>query len=417
VSGFDGNVEDKDASAAARGPTASRPILCVVGARPNYMKMAPIIRALAAHGNAVPPVLIHTGQHYDAAMNDSFFTALGMPRPAVNLEVGSASHAVQTAEIMKRFEPVLDAHDPAAVLVVGDVNSTIACALVAAKKGVPVVHVEAGLRSYDRTMPEEINRVLTDQIADLLYTTERSAAANLHREGIGDERIVFVGNVMIDTLLANVAAAVPAATTLCGLSIATSAFHADGSAHYGVVTLHRPSNVDDRATLTRLLHALGEVSQKLPLVLALHPRTKARIAEFGLADMFDDTRVAILPPQGYLEMLGLMSKATMVLTDSGGLQEETTALGVPCLTIRENTERPITIAEGTNTLCGTDATRIVDAAMDVLATGGKRGRSPELWDGHAAERIANHLAGWIAARNAGRETTMTLVAPSIKKAA
>ena len=386
------------------------------------MKMAPIIRALAAYGDAVPPLLVHTGQHYDAAMNDSFFTALRMPRPAVNLEVGSASHAVQTAEIMKRFEPVVDTHQPAAVLVVGDVNSTIACALVAAKKGIPVIHVEAGLRSYDRAMPEEINRVLTDQIADLLYTTERSAAANLHAEGIGDDRIVFVGNVMIDTLLANVEAAVPAATTLAGLPIADAVFAAGDAGSYGVVTLHRPSNVDDRATLTRLIDALREISVRLPLVLALHPRTKARLAEFGLSDAFDASRIAILPPQGYLEMLGLMAKATMVLTDSGGLQEETTALGVPCLTIRDNTERPITIAEGTNTLCGTDARRIVDAAMDIIATGGKRGRSPELWDGHAAERIARHLVDWIASRVDRRAVKRTaseaiVIPASIRKAA
>ena len=394
MSGIDGNAQGSTGAIVAGACSAARPILCVVGARPNYMKMAPIIRALAAHGDAVPPVLIHTGQHYDAAMNDGFFTALGMPRPAVNLEVGSASHAVQTAEIMKRFEPVLDRFDPAAVLVVGDVNSTIACALVAAKKGVPVVHVEAGLRSYDRAMPEEINRVLTDQIADLLYTTERSAAANLQAEGIAADRIVFVGNVMIDTLLANRAAAIPAATTLAGR------FDAAGRERYGLVTLHRPSNVDDRATLQRLLGALGEIAARLPLVLALHPRTQARIAEFGLGDALDPARVALLPPQGYLEMLGLMAGATLVLTDSGGLQEETTALGVPCLTIRDNTERPITIVEGTNTLCGTDARRIVDDAFEILATGGKRGRSPELWDGHAAERIADHLAGWLARRAA-----------------
>ena len=384
-----------------------QPILCVVGARPNYMKMAPIIRALAVSCPASPPLLVHTGQHYDAAMNDGFFTSLGLPRPTVNLEVGSASHAVQTAEIMKRFEPVLDAHDPAAVLVVGDVNSTIACALVASKKGVPVAHVEAGLRSYDRTMPEEINRVLTDQIADLLYTTERSAHANLGREGIADERIVFVGNVMIDTLLANRSHAVPAIETLRNMPAAGAIFgpEAEGgspggapSARYGVVTLHRPSNVDDRPTFARLLGALREVSERLPLVLALHPRTQARLAEFGYGDFFDARRVAILPPQGYLEMLGLMADATVVLTDSGGLQEETTALGIPCLTLRHNTERPITIAEGTNTLCGTDARRIVDGVADVLATGGKRGRTPELWDGHAAERIARHLAAWLLAR-------------------
>lgn len=401
MSGIDNGMQG-EASSKTQMRRMARPVLCVVGARPNYMKMAPIIRALAAQ-DGVPPVLVHTGQHYDAAMNDAFFTALGLPRPAVNLEVGSATHAVQTAEIMKRFEPVVDEYQPAAVLVVGDVNSTIACALVAAKRGIPVVHVEAGLRSYDRAMPEEINRVLTDQIADLLYTTERSAAANLHAEGIGDERIVFVGNVMIDTLLANLPAAVPPWITLAGTSIAGSIVQAatgpDGALRYGVVTLHRPSNVDDRATLVRLFGALREISSRLPLVLALHPRTRARIDEFGLGDGFDPSGIAILPPQGYLEMLGLMSKATLVLTDSGGLQEETTALGVPCLTLRENTERPITIVEGTNTICGTDARRIVDDAFDVLATGGKRGRSPELWDGHAAERIAAHLAAWIAARD------------------
>ncbi len=400
------------APAPAPARQAARPVLCVVGARPNYMKMAPIIRALAALGDAVPPLLVHTGQHYDAAMNDRFFTALRMPRPTVNLEVGSASHAVQTAEIMKRFEPVVDAHRPVAVLVVGDVNSTIACALVAAKKGVPVVHVEAGLRSYDRTMPEEINRVLTDQIADLLYTTERSAATNLRAEGIAEQRIVFVGNVMIDSLVANLDAAVPATATLAGLPIAAAAARRG----FGVVTLHRPSNVDDRDTLVRLIGALTEVSKRLPLVLALHPRTHARLSEFDLADAFDAKRVAILPPQGYLEMLGLMSKATLVLTDSGGLQEETTALGVPCLTLRDNTERPITLVEGTNTLCGTDAGRIVDAAFDVLATGGKRGRSPELWDGHAAERIARHLADWVAARAADDRASIA-VAPTIRQAA
>ena len=417
MSGTDPNASGEAGSIAASEPVgtgerprvrpSARPIVCVVGARPNYMKMAPIIRALSALEGAVPPLLVHTGQHYDAAMNDRFFTALKMPRPTVNLEVGSASHAVQTAEIMKRFEPVLDAHDPAAVLVVGDVNSTIACALVAAKKGVPVVHVEAGLRSYDRTMPEEINRVLTDQIADLLYTTERSAATNLRAEGIPDERIVFVGNVMIDTLLANRSAAVPAATTLAGLPMTRRA-DTDTPHRYGVVTLHRPSNVDDRDTLVRLFGALKQISSKLPLVLALHPRTQARIAEFGLGTVLDSDRVAMLPPQGYLEMLGLMADATLVLTDSGGLQEETTALGIPCLTLRENTERPITIVEGTNTLCGTDARRIVDDAMDVLATGGKRGRSPELWDGHAAERIARHLAGWLAARTASNSSGSSL---------
>jgi len=372
-----------------------RPVLCVVGARPNYMKVAPIIRAMNELCPHAPPRLIHTGQHYDAAMSDAFFSALGLPRPAVNLEVGSASHAVQTAEIMKRFEGVIDAHDPAAVLVVGDVNSTIACALVASKKSIPVAHVEAGLRSYDRTMPEEINRVLTDQISDLLYTTERTARENLLREGIDDSRIIFVGNVMIDSLVASRPHAVAARETLRGAGGSTDFC---GESGYGVVTLHRPSNVDDRNVLAGLLQALEEVSRSLPLVLVLHPRTRAKIDEFGLEALVRSARFAFLPPQGYLEMLGLMADATVVLTDSGGLQEETTALGIPCLTLRNNTERPITIDQGTNTLVGQDPRRIVEAVRDLLATGGKRGRVPEFWDGQAAQRIARHLGGWLSAR-------------------
>lgn len=367
------------------------PVVCIVGARPNYMKMAPIIRAFKAHEPPLPCLLVHTGQHYDAAMNDRLFADLDLPQPDVNLEVGSASHAVQTAEIMKRFEPVIDEHGARAVLVVGDVNSTIACALVAAKRNIPVVHVEAGLRSYDRNMPEEINRVLTDQISDVLYTTERSAADNLGREGIAAERVAFVGNVMIDSLLANLPKAVPSAELLerAGLDAAVIA---DG---YGVVTLHRPSNVDVPENLERIFQALAHVAKRLPLVFALHPRTRHNLERFGLLDMLNMPGFLVLPPQGYLEMLGLMSKAVMVLTDSGGMQEETTALGVPCITIRHNTERPITVEQGTNMLVGTDPQAIIRAAEDVLATGGKRGRTPELWDGKAAERIAAHLSAWL----------------------
>lgn len=367
------------------------PVVCIVGARPNYMKMAPIIRAFKAHEPPLPCLLVHTGQHYDAAMNDRLFADLDLPQPDVNLEVGSASHAVQTAEIMKRFEPVIDEHGARAVLVVGDVNSTIACALVAAKRNIPVVHVEAGLRSYDRNMPEEINRVLTDQISDVLYTTERSAADNLGREGIAAERVAFVGNVMIDSLLANLPKAVPSAELLerAGLDAAVIA---DG---YGVVTLHRPSNVDVPENLERIFQALANVAKRLPLVFALHPRTRHNLERFGLLDMLNMPGFLVLPPQGYLEMLGLMSKAVMVLTDSGGMQEETTALGVPCITIRHNTERPITVEQGTNMLVGTDPQAIIRAAEDVLATGGKRGRTPELWDGKAAERIAAHLSAWL----------------------
>ncbi|NMG03029.1 UDP-N-acetylglucosamine 2-epimerase (non-hydrolyzing) [Azoarcus taiwanensis] len=355
------------------------------------MKMAPIIRAFKAHEPPLPCLLVHTGQHYDAAMNDRLFADLDLPQPDVNLEVGSASHAVQTAEIMKRFEPVIDEHGARAVLVVGDVNSTIACALVAAKRNIPVVHVEAGLRSYDRNMPEEINRVLTDQISDVLYTTERSAADNLGREGIAAERVAFVGNVMIDSLLANLPKAVPSAELLERAGLDAAAI-ADG---YGVVTLHRPSNVDAPENLERIFQALAHVAKRLPLVFALHPRTRHNLERFGLLDMLNMPGFLVLPPQGYLEMLGLMSKAVMVLTDSGGMQEETTALGVPCITIRHNTERPITVEQGTNMLVGTDPQAIIRAAEDVLATGGKRGRTPELWDGKAAERIAAHLSAWL----------------------
>ena len=367
--------------------------MCVVGARPNFMKMAPILRALAAHRPALPALLVHTGQHYDQDMSDRLFVDLGLPRPDINLDVGSASHAVQTAEVMRRFEPALDAHRPCCVIVVGDVNSTLACALVAVKKGVPVVHVEAGLRSYDRKMPEEINRVLTDQVADRLYTTERSAGDNLQREGVAAERVCFVGNVMIDSLLENRAQARSATDTLRAHQIDPSLL--GDATRYGVVTLHRPSNVDDADTLAAVLDALGEVAAQLPLVFVLHPRTRSNIERFGLGARVDPKRMLLLPPQGYLEMLGLMSQATLVLTDSGGLQEETTALGVPCLTLRANTERPITVEQGTNTLVGRDRAAILSGVAEILQGRGKRGRVPELWDGHAAERIAADLWQWL----------------------
>ena len=375
---------------------AQAPVICIVGARPNYMKMAPIIRAFAAHQPPIPTLLVHTGQHYDAVMKDRLFTDLDLPEPEVNLAVGSASHAVQTAEIMRRFEPVIDERGASAVLVVGDVNSTLACALVAAKRDIPVIHVEAGLRSNDRRMPEEINRIVTDQLSELLYTTERSAHDNLVREGIAAERAVFVGNVMIDSLLASLPKAADPKALL------TEAGH-DASriaGGYGVVTMHRPSNVDSAETLAPLLRALRKVSERLPLVFALHPRTRNNIERFGLQAELDEGNFLILPPQGYLEMLGLMANARMVLTDSGGIQEETTALGVPCLTIRENTERPITIDQGTNTLVGTSPEAIISAAANVLDAGGKAGRVPEYWDGRAAERMAVHLHGWLTTRAA-----------------
>jgi len=370
------------------------PVMCIVGARPNFMKMAPILRALAAHEPPLPALLVHTGQHYDTSMSDKLFADLSLPRPDLNLEVGSGSHALQTAEVMKRFEPALDEYRPACVLVVGDVNSTLACALVAVKKGVPVVHVEAGLRSWDRAMPEEINRVLTDQIVGRLYTTERSAADNLAREGIAGERVCFAGNVMIDSLHSHRERARAPEDTLRAQGADPAILrHPQG---YGVVTLHRPSNVDHPEALAALLGVLGEVAARLPLVFALHPRTRQNITRFGLDGLLDAATMAVLPPQGYLEMLGLMAGATVVLTDSGGLQEETTALGVPCLTIRENTERPITVEQGTNTLVGRDAQAIRHGVAAILSGNGKRGRVPELWDGHAAERIAADLFAWMA---------------------
>lgn len=358
-------------------------ILCIVGARPNFMKIAPIMAAFGPRG--IQAKLVHTGQHYDPAMSDSFFEQLGIPRPDVNLEVGSASHAVQTAEIMRAFEPVLDLERPKAVLVVGDVNSTIACALVAAKKGVKVIHVEAGLRSYDRAMPEEINRVLTDQISDLLFTTEREAMANLQREGIDPARVHFVGNVMIDTLRMHLERAIPAEQTLGGRP----------ARGYAAVTLHRPSNVDDPAVFKGLLDTLDRVAEHMDVVFPIHPRTRVTAEKFGFTTLLERPGIRLLPPQGYLEMLGLTRDATVVITDSGGLQEETTALGVPCITVRDNTERPITLTEGTNTLTGPDPQRIWPVFQEVMATGGKRGRIPEFWDGKAAERIAGFLRGWL----------------------
>jgi UDP-N-acetylglucosamine 2-epimerase (non-hydrolysing) len=373
---------------------ASSPVLCIVGARPNYMKMAPLLRAFAAHPRMPRAVLVHTGQHYDFALNERLFADLELPEPDLNLEVGSGSHAVQTAEVMKRIEPVIDELRPSAVLVVGDVNSTLACSLVASKKSIAVVHIEAGLRSFDRSMPEEINRVLTDQLSDLLYTTERSAHENLAREGINAERIQFVGNLMIDSLLAAVPKAIVPEVTLAREGMA--AFPLERG--YGVVTLHRPSNVDDAAVLADVLATLDETGARVPLVWPMHPRTRANLERFGLARRLDARRVAIVPPQGYLEMVGLLHRATVVLTDSGGVQEEATALGVPCLTMRANTERPITIEQGTNQLVGRDRSRILAAVEEILAGGGKRGRIPELWDGRAAPRIAAHLSNWLAQR-------------------
>jgi len=380
-------------------------ILCVVGARPNFMKIAPIMEALRTGPAQIPARLVHTGQHYDAAMKDAFFDQLGIPEPDVDLEVGSGTHAIQTAEIMKRFEPVIDAERPAAIMVVGDVNSTIACALVASKKAVPVIHVEAGLRSYDRSMPEEVNRVLTDQISDLLFTTERDAHKNLEREGIDERRIHFVGNVMIDTLRSHLPKATPPEKILRAASD-PDVFLGSGPS-YALVTLHRPANVDSPEVLARLLRTLRRISDSIPIVFPVHPRTRARMESSGLVSELQTSRILQLAPLGYLDMLGLMSKARVVLTDSGGIQEETTALGIPCLTLRENTERPITVEQGTNTVVGTDAQRIEAAVSDILQNGGKAGRVPEFWDGKAAERIKVVLNDWL---HAGARDALARVA-------
>jgi UDP-N-acetylglucosamine 2-epimerase (non-hydrolysing) len=357
-------------------------IVNVVGARPNLMKIAPLMDAYAA-APEIEPLLVHTGQHYDANMSDLFFRQLGIPEPDLNLEVGSASHAVQTAEIMRAFEPVVLSHRPDAVLVVGDVNSTIACGLVAVKLGIRLVHVEAGLRSFDRDMPEEINRVLTDAISDLLFCTEQSGVDNLRREGIADAKLHLVGNVMIDTLLRHRERA-EQSRVLEDLRLA------DG--HYAVLTLHRPSNVDDPVALAKLLDVLDVVLADQPLVFPVHPRTRQKLTQFGLA-----ARVAAQPdlrlvdPVGYLDFLKLMAHARVVLTDSGGIQEETTILGVPCLTLRENTERPVTVELGTNRLVGQQPERILAAYREVMAARGSAARIPPLWDGRAAQRIVEVL--------------------------
>jgi UDP-N-acetylglucosamine 2-epimerase (non-hydrolysing) len=357
-------------------------VINVVGARPNFMKVAPIVEAMRQRPREFQPLVVHTGQHYDAQMSDAFFRDLGLPEPDVHLGVGSASHAQQTAAVMQRFEPVVCEHKPDWVLVVGDVNSTLACALVCAKLQVRVAHVEAGLRSRDRTMPEEINRLLTDQIADLLLTPSPDADENLRAEGIPNARIRFVGNVMIDSLYAQLERA--ARSTIredLGLK----------GEPYAVVTLHRPSNVDERASLERILSALERISERLSVVFPAHPRTRSRLAEFDLMSRASSAapRLRLLEPLGYLDFLRLMSGARLVLTDSGGLQEETTALGIPCLTLRENTERPITVTLGTNKIVGTDTERIVSAAFDALDS--KRESLPPLWDGQAADRILNAL--------------------------
>ena len=376
------------------GAAMSTKILCIAGARPNFMKIAPLLRALRGKPQ-LDAKLVHTGQHYDEKLSKVFFEDLKIPRPDLELEVGSGSHTQQTTEIMRRFETVLAAEQPQAVLVVGDVNSTIACAMVTAKHFLPapfsfrghdrrrplVIHVEAGLRSFDDDMPEEINRKLTDAISDLLYVSDPAGLENLKREGVGDERAIFVGNVMIDTLLAAKDQAVRS-NVLTELGVTEKA--------YGLVTLHRPSNVDDATALAALLATLDEIAKfsSLKMVFPVHPRTRQRLSQAGLTP--DPARWTLCDPLGYFDFLRLQASARIVLTDSGGVQEETTVLGVPCVTLRENTERPCTITEGTNVLAGTEREAIIAASKGALSMK-LTGRVPRFWDGKSAERIADHL--------------------------
>jgi UDP-N-acetylglucosamine 2-epimerase (non-hydrolysing) len=354
-------------------------VLHIVGARPNFMKAAPIHKAIAGRGQ-LAQVLVHTGQHYDVKMSEVFFTDLGMPAPDVYLGIGSGSHAEQTARTMIELEKVFLREKPDLVSVVGDVNSTLAGALVASKMGIRISHVEAGLRSFDPRMPEEINRIVTDRLADLLLTPSPDADANLLKEGVDPARIHLVGNVMIDTLLTSKARA-EQLSTLEELGLTPQG--------YAVCTLHRASNVDEPKVLGGLLSSLARVSSRVPVIFPVHPRTRKMLADHGLGGMLERSPgLRLVEPMGYLEFLALTSQARLILTDSGGLQEESTALGVPCLTLRENTERPITVEQGTNLVVGTDPVRITEEAERVLNGQGKKGRVPELWDGRTAERIA-----------------------------
>jgi len=362
-------------------------ILHVVGARPNFMKIAPVLAACSGR-QGLDSVLVHTGQHYDEKMSAWFFEELGIPRPDVDLEVGSGSHAAQTALILQRFEPILLERRPDLVLVVGDVNSTLACALAAVKLGIAVAHVEAGLRSFDRQMPEEINRLATDAISDLLFVSEPSGVEHLAREGVPAERVHFVGNVMIDTLLAQREKARRSdVLERMGLEVGT----------YAALTLHRPSNVDTPEVLAGILQPIRELATTMPVVFPVHPRTRESLARFGLGPRAGED-LRLLEPLGYLDFVRLTAEARLVLTDSGGIQEETTVLRVPCVTLRENTERPVTVTHGTNRLAGSDPGRIRKAIAEALALDTSGIGAPPLWDGRAAVRIADVLERWGASR-------------------
>jgi UDP-N-acetylglucosamine 2-epimerase (non-hydrolysing) len=379
--------------------------LLVAGARPNFMKIAPLIEALQEYNDRkaqpwrkVAYRLLHTGQHYDELMSNSFFRDLGLPRPDIDLGVGSGTHASQIGRIMTEFEKVCQSEKPDLVVVVGDVNSTAACALTAVKLRIPVAHIEAGLRSFDRTMPEEVNRLVTDQISDYLFTTSQDADLNLLREGIPESKIFFVGNVMIDTLLRHVKIAARS-TILSDLGLEDGG----GAIGYAVLTLHRPSNVDDEAVLRGILMALKRVSEHVPVVFPVHPRTAEKLKRYGLESIVFDgldpaaprhaspRKIIGLPPLGYLDFLNLTANARLVLTDSGGIQEETTILNVPCLTLRTNTERPVTVKDGTNMIVGTAPQKILASSLRVLRAGPRPHRIPEYWDGRAAQRIVRIL--------------------------
>ena len=358
-------------------------VALICGARPNFMKIAPLLRAIEKHNassgaNPIQAILAHTGQHYDYEMSQVFFQDLELPQPDIYLGVGSGTHAEQTGKIMIEFEKVLFQEKPDLVVVVGDVNSTLAAALAAVKLRIPIAHIEAGLRSYDRTMPEEINRLLTDAVSDYLFTPSLDAHKNLKREGIANEKIFFVGNIMVDSLLYSIEKA-DRSQILAQLSL--------DKRDYALLTLHRPSNVDKKQSLLQIMQALQEISQRIPIVFPAHPRTRRNIERFAFTRFFEDENLHLIDSLGYLDFLKLEMNARFVMTDSGGIQEETTVLNIPCLTLRDITERPITITQGTNTLVGNDTQKVIEEVFKILGGKGKKGKCPELWDGKTAERI------------------------------